>query len=142
MSKDIIIREFPVNGDIEVFGHVFHGLREIVSAVGLSVSSYAVHDGSCLRPRNPATPVDGVHVAEIWMPYPCFDAEDRMYENRTYQNYFFSSCPITPSCIRKIVRCCIEKSNFQLVNEDMPLEFAPALYYVGDYGKMLLATAR
>jgi predicted RNA binding protein YcfA (HicA-like mRNA interferase family) len=26
------------------------------------------------------------------------------------------------------------------VNEDMPADLAPAVYYVGDYGKMVVAT--
>jgi hypothetical protein len=63
-----------------------------------------------------------------------------MNENRTYQNYFFSDKPFTPERICEIYQKCHEQFNFGLINESMPAEYAPAVYYVGDRDKMVYAT--
>lgn len=128
-----------IHDDVEIMGHLFHGLKEIESAVELSGSISGIRYDVSNR-RNPEVVVPGIHIAEVWESYPCFDSEDRMYENRRYQNYFFSNVPFTVSTLRKILSRCRSGCNYQYVNSDMPVEFAPAVYYVGDFGKMVLAT--
>lgn len=89
--------------------------------------------------RTPELTIPGIHIAEVWESYPCFDAEDRMYEDRTYQNYFFSEEPFTPAKVCDIISRCKGQCNYQYVNEQMPADCTPALYYVGDRGVMVLA---
>jgi hypothetical protein len=142
MNKSIALRECSIHGKIEIHGHVFQGLKEIKSAVEISTSPFFGNEINMeyVREVEPKVPIKGVHVAEIWKSYPCFDFEDRMNENRTYQNYFFSTKPFTPERLSEIYRKCNEKSNFALINEDMPTDIAPAVYYIGDYSSMVVAT--
>jgi hypothetical protein len=142
MNESIILRECSIRDKVEILGHVFHGLKEIESAVEISASPFLGDEinTELVDETTPDTPIQGVHVAEVWQSYPCFDFEDRMNEHRTYQNYFFSTKPFTPERLSEIYQKCNEQSDFALVNEDMPADLAPAVYYVGDYGKMVVAT--
>ncbi len=142
MNKSIILRECSIHSDVEILGHVFHGLKEIKAAVEMSASPFSHDeiDKEYVDKKMPDAQIQGVHVAEIWQSYPCFDFEDRMNENRTYQNYFFSDKPFTPERICEIYQKCHEQFNFGLINENMPAEYAPAVYYVGDRDKMVYAT--
>jgi hypothetical protein len=143
MNKSIALRECSIHGKIEIHGHVFQGLKEIKSAVEISTSPFFGNEINMeyVREVEPKVPIKGVHVAEIWKSYPCFDFEDRMNENRTYQNYFFSDKPFTPERICELYQKCNEQFNFALINENMPIDFVPAVYYVGDRDKMVYATA-
>jgi hypothetical protein len=142
MNNSIILRECSIRSNVEILGHVFHGLKEIKAAVELSASPFLGDEinGEFVDEMMPDTPIQGVHVAEIWQSYPCFDFEDRMNENRTYQNYFFSDKPFTPERICELYQKCNEQFNFALINENMPIDFVPAVYYVGDRDKMVYAT--
>lgn len=142
MINTVIIKRLSIHEDVEILGHVFHGLKEISDAVELTGSLYAVGNPRLFSRRDPKLLIPDVHVAEVWESYPCFDAEDRMYENRTYQNYFFSDKPFSPSKIREIISRCTGMCNYQYVNDKMPICYTPALYYVGDGDKMLLAVAQ
>lgn len=137
--KEIILKKLLINEDVEILGHVFHGLREISAAVELSVFHSDIINPGMMRLRTPELVIPGIHVAEVWQSYPCFDSEDSMYENRTYQNYFFSDKPFSPSKLSDIISRCTCRYNYQLVNCGMPANFAPALYYVGDGLEMELA---
>lgn len=112
-------------------GHTFKGLADIAKYVDIMARDYVI-SGIDVSRREPAVRLDGIHVAEIWEPYPCFDAEDRMYENRTYRNYFFSAEPFDRNRLVQIFQRCRQMANFRLVNGFMPAEFAPAVYYDGD----------
>lgn len=138
----IILKRIPIHEDVEILGHVFHGLKEISDAVELSGSVYALTHPQMFTRRTPELLIPGLHVACVWESYPCFDAEDRMYENRTYQNYFFSDKPFSPLKISDIISQCTARCNYQYVNSKIPISYTPALYYVGDGKEMLLATAQ
>ncbi len=142
MTNSIILRECSVYGEIEILGHVFRGLDEIKSSVEMSTSPFFGREinPEFVKEEEPEVPIKGIHVAEIWKSYPCFDFEDRMNEHRSYQNYFFSTMPFTPERLSEIYKVCNEKSNFALVNEDMPVDIAPAVYFDGDYGNLVVAT--
>lgn len=140
--KLITLKQISTQEDMVILGHVFHGLEEVAAAVELSGSTYAINNPQMFSNRNPRLFIPGVHVAEIWEPYPCFDSEDRMYEKRTYQNYFFSDTPFTPTKVCDIISQCTERCNYQFVNSEMPIGCAPALYYVGDEDVMVLAIAK
>ena len=90
---------YSIKDDIEILGHVFHGLQDIKDHVELSLyRSYKHGMASIVEPIKKCE----VHVGEMWSPYPCFDSEDYLYENRTYQNYIFRSRPITQDDMRKL----------------------------------------
>jgi hypothetical protein len=143
MDKTINLRECSIHDEVKILGHKFHGLEEIKSAVELSAASYggAEIKTDFVTLNKPKAPIPGIHVIEIWEPYPCFDAEDRLNENRTYQNYFLSKKQVTPEQLSEIYKRCHEQFNFSLINKNMPAEFTPAVYYVGDRGKMVIATS-
>jgi hypothetical protein len=142
MTNSIILRECSIHDKVEILGHVFHGLKEIKSAIEISASPFLGDEINTefVDEMTPDIPIQGVHVAEIWQSYPCFDFEDRMNEHRTYQNYFFSTKPFSLERLSEIYKKCHEESNFALVNENMPIDIAPAVYYVGDYSDMVVAT--
>lgn len=142
MNQTTVVREYSTRDTVEILGHVFHGLEEIKAAVEISASPFLSDeiDKRFVDEITPKAPISGLHVAEIWKSYPCFDFEDRMNENRTYQNYFFSTEPFTPDRLSEIYQKCVQQSNFRMVNEHIPTDFLPAVYYVGDYDKMLVAT--
>ncbi len=135
-TRDVIIRSVSIMDDIEILGHVFHGLKDIQEYVEMSLyKSYS---------RGQATPRElkaycSVHVGEMWMPYPCFDAEDYANENRTYQNFVLRQRPITQDDMKTLSELP-SKGNECRISESMPAEVLPLLYYVGEGDTMLLAT--
>lgn len=139
MNTTITLKQLSINQPFVILGHEFHGLEDVAAAVELSGSTFALNHPQFFRTRTPEQVIPGIHIAEIWESYPCFDAEDRMYENRTYQNYFFSEEPFSPAKVCDIISKCTNRCNYQFVNSEMPADFTPALYYVGDGDKMLLA---
>ncbi|MDE6581635.1 MAG: hypothetical protein K2K47_03810 [Duncaniella sp.] len=86
--------------------------------------------------------ISGIHIAEIYAPYPCFDSYDSIYENRKYRNYFFSREPFTVIRLKEIFESCRMEMNFRLINDDMPASATPALYYEGDGDEMVLAMSK
>lgn len=135
ISKMKII-ELPITATICVFGHQINGLAALKAAC--SKSHYL---DSCLGgvdKHDPKTPIAGLYFAELWHPYPRFDSDD-WSDNRVYSNFLISDKPISNADILAFAKAP-GKYNYNLVTEDMNPRFAPAVYYVGDGGKMLLAT--
>ena len=83
--------------------------------------------------------MDGIHVLELYMHYPCFDFEDFLYENRVYSNFFFSREPFTDEDINRIAEMPRE-TNYCLVHERMDEANLPAIYFQGDsHHKLIIA---
>jgi hypothetical protein len=115
---------------------VFHGLKDIKKHVEMSL--YRDYSRGEARPKEPELSCS-VHVGEQWTPYPCFDFEDFVNENRTYQNYIFRLRPITQEDMKKLSDLP-GRSNVCKVTEDVPTDMLPMVYYDGDGGSMLVAT--
>jgi len=128
------IQKLSIKEDVEILGHVFHGLQDIKDHVEMSLydSSHGV-----AKAREPKSKCE-VHVGEVWASYPCFDSEDFMYEDRTYQNYIFRSRPITQDDMQQL-SALPSKCNYCRVSENIPPEMLPMVYYVGDGDTMLAA---
>lgn len=135
-TREVVIRKVSISDDIEILGHVFHGLQDIEKHVEMSLyKSYSHRQADA---RKPEAKCD-VHVGEMWMPYPCFDSEDFANENRSYQNFVFREHPINQDDMR-VMSELPSKGNECRISENMPAEVLPIVFYVGDGDSMLVAT--
>ncbi|MDE6484456.1 MAG: hypothetical protein K2L14_03560 [Duncaniella sp.] len=136
---ELKFNKLSIHDKVKIMGHRFNGLKDIKAAVELSSSDKDMNWFLRAHANKDYTKLKDIHVAEIWASYPCFDSSDSLYENRTYQNYFFSREPFTEKRLREIFESCRIEMNFRLINDDMPAWAAPALYYEGDGDEMVLA---
>ena len=135
LKKGDRIKRYAITDDVEILGHVFHGLQDIKAHVEMAL--YRDYSRGKADIREPKLKCD-VHVGEMWMPYPCFDFEDFMNESRTYQNYIFRPHPITQDDMRRLSELP-SKGNECRISENMPSDMMPMVYYVGDGETMLVA---
>lgn len=133
------IQVFSIIEDVDILGHTFHGLEDIIAYREMSLcEEYMSKD-----PARSVTPKKhgSLHVGEVWQSYPCFDSSDYATETRSYQNYLIRNKPVTNSDMQKIKNLptvgCLEK-----INEKMPIDALPLVYYYGDGGFMLVAPPR
>ena len=77
-EKDIEIIEISIYESFSYAGKVFHGLDDIKKAA---------FDKYSKDSRMKESP----YVVIVDQSYPCFDSSDSMYENRSYQNYYFTT---------------------------------------------------
>ncbi len=134
-TRETVIKKVSIADDVEILGHVFHGLEDIRKHVEMSLYkrySYGPAD------EQKQEKTCEVHVGEMWMPYPCFDAEDYANEDRTYQNFVFRDRPITQDDMKALSELR-SKGDECRVSELMPAEVLPVVYYVGEGGIMLVA---
>lgn len=66
------MKSYGKDEEIKVLGVTFNGVRDIICHA-------LEHE-----------PKEGVYVGEDSELYPCFDSEDRMYENRYFWNFVFA----------------------------------------------------
>lgn len=128
------IRRCSITDDIEILGHVFHGLKDIQTHVEMSL--YKSYSRGEANARDPKQRCD-VHVGEMWMPYPCFDSSDFANESRDYQNFIFRGRPITQEDMKKLSELP-SLGNECRITENVPTEMLPMVYYVGDGDVMLV----
>lgn len=134
----IILKKLSIYEEIAIGDRVFAGLKDIQEDVDVSIEI------DCIRNEFYDENIidrDGLHIARIWERYPCFDSEDALYERRTYQNYYFSMKEFTGQRLKEILSKSKRGIDACLVNEEMPSEFAPAIYYRGEGEWMYLALA-
>lgn len=133
---EVHIKVVPRDGQILILGHTFNGLTDISEAVGVTAritQSYFDKKRQISR-KDPTKPVSGIYVLELYEPYPRFDAEDYATENRKYHNFFFSPEPFTDEKINQIAKLS-RRNGFltnELVSDQMPAEYLPAVYFGGD----------
>lgn len=136
---ELTIKEIPIRDKVLIMGHSFHGLEEIKACVEISCYKHDLTHDHPFNIKAGHKKINGIHIAEMWAPYPCFDSSDSLHENRTFRNYFFSREPFTETRLREIFGSCHQRMNFCLVNDAMPDSCAPALYYEGEGEKMVFA---
>jgi hypothetical protein len=139
MDETAIISSISQSASIEIMGHTFNGLSDVYAAVEIT----AVYSLGKIRVLGgddaPSKPVEGIHVAEIYERYPCFDYYDRWNERRCFHNFFFSREPFTQERLEELYATCRPTSNFCMVKEGMPANCAPALYADDDKAYATLA---
>lgn len=132
------IQCYNIKDKVTILGHTFNGLKDIRSHVELrGMPGY--DDLHCFAPEEKHT-YDDVHIGYIFDNYPIFDSSD-LCDNRTYQNYFFRAKPITERDMRDAYDVS-HTFNLCMVNEEIPDDMLPILYYEGEGKYMLLATAK
>ncbi len=130
-----VIYECSIHDDVEILGHVFHGLHDIAEHVEMSLyRDYSRGRAKSVTPRK----VCEVHVGEQWEPYPTFDSSDSGYESRSYSNYMFRKHPIRQNDMRRLSELP-SSINVCKVTEDTPVDMRPIVYYKGDGNVMLVA---
>ena len=135
-TREAVIQKVSIKDDIEILGHIFHGLKDIQKYVEMSL--YKSYSHGLANEREPQAGCH-IHVGKMWTPYPCFDAEDFANENRTYQNYVFRQRPITQDDMKALSELP-SRGNECRISECMPTEVLPIVFYVGDGDTMLVAT--
>lgn len=128
------IKEYSITDDIEILGHVFHGLDDIKEHVEISLyRDFSLGEAINQKPNKTC----GVHVGEMWMPHLCIDSGKFMNENTMYQNYIFRNRPITQGDMRKLSELPSGIDECRVLN-NMPQDALPMLYYVGSGSTLLL----
>lgn len=137
-------QKIPIYSKMTILGHKIDGIQAINNAC----------EASCdMRKRsgdkkyqiwrlNPKCPIARLHVVKIYEPYPCFDSSDYAYENRDYNNYFFSTSPFSDEDIVWLIENIKPGINACLVHEEMPVRATPAIYFNGESSTMLLVTTK
>lgn len=136
---DMDIQMYGIGDDVEILGHVFHGLDDIRAHCGKLLRCRCDENDTPLRFK--AHKQDGFCVGELYESYPCFDSSDSMYENRSYQNFVIRDRVVTDKEMQRISRMPMGW-NYRLVTEEMPFDVLPMVYYEGDGGVMLVATRK
>ena len=132
------IRTYNIQDDVMILNHVFHGLEDIQNHVEMSLYKGWRHGKA--SERQPKVSCE-IHVGEMWMPYPCFDWEDSLNENRTYQNYILRNRPITQEDMQRLSELKSHANEQRLWN-DVPEDMLPMLYYEGDGKEMIVAVRK
>ena len=131
------IRKYNIEDDIEILGHVFHGLSDIKKHIEMSL--YRNYSRGKADQRVPKEACE-VHVGEMWTPYPCFDSDDFATENRSFQNYVFRSRPITQEDMRLLSELPSAPNECR-ISDKVPSDMLPIAFYSGDGETMLVAEA-
>lgn len=132
-SGSVTIRQCSIYDDIKFLGHVFHGLEDIHEHIEM----WGFASGNTMK--NVPKKRCKVHVGAMRVGYPCFDADDYAYEDRSYWNYVFRDHPISEEDMARLSSLPY-KSNHCRVHEDMPSDMLPIIYYIGEGDTMLVAT--
>lgn len=99
------------NETIEVLGASFDGVKDMIEHARKGM------------------PKDGVYVGEDSQPYPCFDSEDYLYEDRYYTNLVFAKS--REELKRKLG--ILKRMNQQKCNYNkLTSELHPMAYWEGD----------
>lgn len=133
------IQVYSILDDVQILGQTFHGLEDIVAYEDIALHGYYKYtdEARCEQPQKRGD----VHVGRLWVRYPCFDAEDYANEDRTFQTYIIRNQPITNDDMQRI-KALPSCDGYGCVHELLPMDMLPIVYYRGDGGFMLVATAR
>lgn len=147
MQNPIIVKA-SISDAIEILGHKVEGYKALLKAVEFASSpGSTITDGSgkevvlnkpYISSRNPILRIPGLHILEIYEGYPCFDSSDYAYEDRFYQNFFFSNKPFTHEQINRIA-FMKRVGNLEFIRDEMPEWAFPSAYYVGEEDEIIYA---
>lgn len=140
--RDSLERE-PISEEIDLFYWPKNGILEgenfsiSLESMEKAVEVYGSSNGSVISRRKEFKQLgDGVHVAEVYERYPCFDSEDYACENRYFENYFTSKEPVSDEAM-KLLQNLKNGGNARLLTESTPARFLPAVYYKGE-GELMI----
>lgn len=138
-------RYMPKNEPFEVCGVKVASLQALRDATCCYVDMYvhSNHD-KLYYATTPKQEIPGLTVVQSAELYPCFDAEDRLYENRYYRDFLVSTEPIEED---RLTEFCKLRSdwNYNKVSETLPPSMLPLIFYNGDDRRnnfFILATPR
>ncbi len=147
MRKPTIVKA-SISDSVEILGHKVDGYKAISEAVEVSSppaqfdirsnGEKVVWKEPSISKREPKQRIPGLHVLEIYEPYPCFDSSDFAYEDRCYSNFFFSKKPFTPEEI-KIITELDRRGNLKFITDEMPEAALPSAYYEGEGNVIIYA---
>lgn len=124
-----------VNSELKLFGESLCGLSDIDSNVEASLLEESEMDmATNNEPMNRP-----IHVGELWKPYPCFDIYDSASENRSYKNYIVRDRAITSDDMERLCRLRPHYNSLR-IDEDLPTDMLPMVYYRGEGSFMLVAS--
>lgn len=123
VGGSVCIRQCSIYDDVEILGHVFHGLEDIDEHVEMWLGSYS-DKAMKEEPKKSCK----VHVGAMLVRYPCFDADDYAYEHRAYWNYVFRDRPISQSDMRQLSKLTCGPNECR-IRENMPSGMLPMVYY-------------
>lgn len=119
-----------LDSPIEIFGHRYNGLSDIKSYV--SRKSRLSYDGWCHFELSEG------YVGEVYEAFPYYDPSEPDNDTGTFQNYFFRKDVVSEEDM-KAVMALKPDFNYCLVNEKLPDELLPMIYYDGEDDYMLVA---
>ena len=130
------IQVYSVTENFQIFGETLHGLDDILAYMEISIGINQT-SASIEKPEKRGE----LHVGQLWERYPCFDLSDYATERRFYQNYIIRKEPIRKTEILQLKELP-SFGNSKRINERIPFDMLPMVYYVGEGGFMLVATCR
>lgn len=133
---DYDIQVYGKNIPLTFFGVTVPGIRGIQQRVECSLNGkYHDSEPSFKKPK-----ISDIHVGNVWESYPIFDSSDWL-DNRTFDNYLIRNHPITPQEMFDVA-AILGPCNANRVNEDIPANCLPLVYYEGDGNYIYVATAK
>ncbi len=132
------IQCYHIQDEITILGHTFNGLNDIIKHCEMTCKEGLPGMIYC-SPLERKKQAD-IHVGEIYERYPIFDSSD-LKDRRAFRNFIFRHSPICEMDMRDALTIP-HRCNFCMVNESIPHDMLPILYYKGDGEHMLLATGK
>lgn len=147
MRRPIIVKA-SISDTVEILGHTVADYQAILKAVeyatspGLTMINGRGKEVIVSKPyifsREPTLRIPGLHILEVYERYPCFDSSDYAYEDRYFNNYFFSDKPFTLEQINRIAYMK-RVGNLEFINDEMPEWSLPSAYYKGEGDEIIYA---
>ena len=132
------IQCYNIKETFSVLGYEFKGLDDVKKHRSMygKFGCERIYLEECSSPNE----VPGLCISELYASYPIFDSYD-IGDDRTYQNYIFTSNPLSNDQIDKLSNMR-RRTNYCLVHDYIPEDILPILYYQGDGDYMILASKK
>lgn len=105
----------------------------------IEINGYVYHDIKDLLRLSQSKKQPNV-ILERKRLFPCFDSSDYAHENRYFRNFLFCVSQEEADNKRDAFNAYEEKrSNFCFVDEDLPEELRPMIYYADESTEILIA---
>lgn len=137
---DYDIQAWPIDKPFTLCGHRFESLRDLQACVEMTGDAEISRFSYFSMALKDYKHIDGLHVGSVTEGYPRFDSYDDC-DTRSYQNFMISREPITKGMIKAFAGLPV-RTNYCKVEEKIPAEWLPLVYYVGDYNYIQIATPK